>query len=59
MILKAETDGDIRIALQNATGDKPGIVPIEPRKLLSGFSPERFKRSLGKLISCQMPEHLP
>ena len=27
--LKAETDGDIHIALQDATGDKPGIVVVE------------------------------
>src|SRR6266480_1728011 len=27
--LKAETDGDIHIALQDATGDKPGIVVCE------------------------------
>jgi len=27
--VKAETDGDIHIALQDATGDKPGIVIVE------------------------------
>ena len=27
--LKVETDGDIHIALQDATGDKPGIVVVE------------------------------
>ena len=27
--LKVETDGDIHIALQDATGDKPGIVVAE------------------------------
>jgi hypothetical protein len=27
--VKAETDGDIHIALQDATGDKPGIVVVE------------------------------
>lgn len=27
--LGVETDGDIHIALQNATGDKPGIVVVE------------------------------
>src|SRR5438105_15156261 len=26
---KAETDGDLHIALQDATGDKPGIVVVE------------------------------
>jgi len=27
--LKVETDGDIHIALQDATGDKPGMVVLE------------------------------
>lgn|SRR5215831_16609787 len=27
--LKAETDGDLHIELQDATGDKPGIVIVE------------------------------
>jgi hypothetical protein len=27
--LKVETDGDIHIALQDATGEKPGIVVVE------------------------------
>ena len=27
--VKAETDGDIQIAPQDATGDKPGIVVVE------------------------------
>ena len=30
--LKVETDGDIHIALQDATGDKPGIVVAELRR---------------------------
>ena len=29
VVLKVETDGDIHIALQDATGDKPGIVVVE------------------------------
>jgi hypothetical protein len=33
--LKVETDGDLHIALQDATGDKPGIVIVEvPEKPL-------------------------
>ena len=33
VVLKVETDGDIHIALQEATGDKPGIVVVEvPKK---------------------------
>jgi hypothetical protein len=27
--VKAESDGDLHIALQDATGDKPGIVVVE------------------------------
>ena len=27
--LRAETDGDLHIELQDATGDKPGIVVVE------------------------------
>ena len=29
VVLKVETDGDIHIALQDATGDKLGIVAVE------------------------------
>ena len=29
VVLKVETDSDIHIALQDATGDKPGIVVVE------------------------------
>ena len=29
LAVKAETDGDLHIALQDATGDKPGIVVVE------------------------------
>ena len=34
--LKAETDGDLHIALQDATGDKPGIVVVECQQNRSG-----------------------
>src|SRR6266566_9234594 len=49
--LKVETDGDLHIALQDATGDKPGIVvveiPAEPqwceiRNTLFSWTPTRF-----------------
>jgi hypothetical protein len=49
--LKVETDGDIHIALQDATGDKPGIVVVEVpekpqwceiRKLVFSWTAKKF-----------------
>src|SRR5207248_7803044 len=36
VVLKVETDSDIHIALQDATGDKPGIVVVEVTRHRSG-----------------------
>jgi hypothetical protein len=65
--LKAETDGDIHIALQDATGDKPGIVvceiPAKPqwcgiRRTVFNWTRTRFPlhiRSTRKLTMNQAP----
>src|SRR5438034_8299058 len=65
--LKVETDGDLHIALQDATGDKPGIVvaevPAKPqwceiRKTVFSWTPTRFPfhtSSTKKLTLNQTP----
>jgi len=41
--LKVEEDGDLHIALHDATGDKPGVVVCEiPAQPLRGASAERY-----------------
>jgi hypothetical protein len=51
VVVKAETDGDLHIDLQDATGDKPGIVIVEVpaklqwceiRKTVFGWTQKRF-----------------
>ena len=52
--LKAETDGDLHIELQDATGDKPGIVVVElPPK------PQwcEIQKTVFSLASTQFPFH--
>jgi hypothetical protein len=65
--LKVEADGDLHIALQDATGDKPGIVvceiPAKPqwceiRSTVFSWTPTRFPfhiRSTRKLILNEAP----
>ena len=65
--LKAETDGDLHIALQDATGDKPGIVvcevPARPqwceiRNTVFRWTQSRFPlhiRSARKLMMNEAP----
>jgi hypothetical protein len=65
--LKVEADGDLHIALQDATGDKPGIVvcelPAKPqwcelRKIVFGWTRTRFPfhtSSAKKLTLNQTP----
>lgn len=51
VVLKVETDGDLHIALADATGDKPGIVVVEVpakprwceiRQTIFGWTTQKF-----------------
>jgi len=48
--LKVEADGDIHVALGDATGNKPGIVGVEvpatTLRIVRGFVPVRFAFSI-------------